>query len=193
MKIAPSHEVKHLAYLYTKAKQAVVNWLVENKPAFKTKTDLISILHHEWYDKLKEMGLTGRLAEDCYRDAGNVYTSWLENPNKNKSKPRVKKVSVILTPKASYRLDTDKIKLNILGHNTPILGYSRTLTLYKDYKIAEAKLVRRGEDWYLFVTFRKKEEEEKKKDGKTKEVVDKKNKAKKRRSLQANWYSSSRY
>ena len=74
MKVAPSHEVIHLAYLYTKAKQLVVNWLVETKPTFKTKTDLIKILHHEWYEKLKQIGLTRRLAEDCYRDAGNVYT-----------------------------------------------------------------------------------------------------------------------
>jgi len=31
MKVAPSHEVIHLAYLYTKAKQTVVNWLVGTK------------------------------------------------------------------------------------------------------------------------------------------------------------------
>jgi len=163
MKVAPSHEVKHLAYVYTRVKQLVVNWLVETKPAFKTKTDLINILHHEWYEKLKQMGLTGRLAEDCYRDAGNVYTSWLENPNKNKSKPRVKKVSVILTPEASYRLDVNKMKLKILGYDTTILGYSSTLSLYKNWKIAEAKMVKRGKDWYLFITFRKKEGKKKKK------------------------------
>jgi len=163
MKVAPSHEVKHLSYVYARAKQLVVNWLVETKPAFKTKTDLINILHHEWYEKLRQMGLTGRLAEDCYRDAGNVYTSWLENPNKNKSKPRMKKVSVILTPKASYRLDVDNMGLKVLGYDTPILGYSRTLSLYKDWKTAEAKLVKRGKDWYLFITFRKKEEKKRKK------------------------------
>jgi len=164
MKVAPSHEVIHLAYLYTKAKQTVVNWLVETKPSFKNKTDLINILHHEWYEKLKQMGLTSRLAEDCYRDAGNVYLSWLENPNERKSKPRVKNVSVILTPKASYNLDLTKMRLSILGYETPILGYSRTLSLYKDLKIAEAKLVKRGKSWFLFITFRKKEKEKKKKD-----------------------------
>ena len=40
MKVAPSHEVKHLAYVYTRAKQLVVNWLVETKPVFKTKLRL---------------------------------------------------------------------------------------------------------------------------------------------------------
>jgi len=164
MKIAPSHEVKHLAYLYTKAKQTVVNWLVENKPAFKTKTDLINILHHAWYEKLKEIGLTGRLAEDCYRDAANVYTSWLENPRKNKSKPRIKSVSVILTPKASYNLNLKRMRLSVMGYKTLILGYSKTLSLYKDLKIAEAKLVKRGKDWYLYVTFSKKEEKGKAKE-----------------------------
>jgi len=186
MKVAPSYEVKHLAYLYTKAKQTVVNWLVENKPTFKNKTDLINVLHHEWYDKLKQMGLTGRLAEDCYRDAGNVYLSWLENPNKNKSKPRIKSVSVILTPKASYDLDLTKMRLRILGYETLILGYSRTLTQYKDLKIAEAKLVKRGKDWYLFITFRKGEEKKKGKAKKKKEEGlttegEKKNKEEKKR------------
>jgi len=180
MKVAPNHEVKHLAYVYIRAKQLVVNWLIETKPVFKTKTDLINILHHEWYEKLKEMGLTGRLAEDCYRDAGNVYTSWLENPNKNKSKPRIKKVSVILTPKASYKLDFEKIKLSILGYETAILGYSRTLTLYKAWKNTEAKLVKRGKSWFLHITFEKKEEKKRKK-AKTKGVksVDEKEKKKK--------------
>jgi len=161
MKVAPSHEVIRLAYLYTKAKQTVVNWLVGTKPAFKSKTDLINILHHEWYEKLKQMGLPSRLALDCYRDAGNVYLSWLENPRKNKSKPRIKSISVILTPKASYNLGLTKMRLSILGYETLILGYSRTLTQYKDWKIAEAKLVKRGKDWYLHVTFRKKEERKK--------------------------------
>jgi len=163
MKVAPSHEVIHLAYLYTKAKQLIVNWLVGTRPSFKNEKELQSILHHEWYERLKQMGLKSRLALDCYRDAGNVYLSWLGNSNKNKSKPRVKSVSVILTPKASYNLDLTKMRLSILGHKTPILGYSRTLSLYKDWKIAEAKLVKRGKDWYLHVTFRKKEKEKKKK------------------------------
>jgi len=183
MKVAPSHEVKHLAYVYTRAKQLVANWIVETKPVFKNKTDLINILHHEWYEKLKEMGLTGRLAEDCYRDTANVYTSWLENPNKNKSKPRIKKVSVILTPKASYKLDLEKMKLSILGYETPILGYSRTLIQYKDYEIAEAKLVKRGKSWYLFITFKKEEEKKKRKRRKTKgeKLVNKKEKKDKRK------------
>jgi len=179
MKVAPSYEVKHLAYVYTKAKQTVVNWLVKNKPTFKNKTDLINILHHEWYEKLKEMGLTGRLAEDCYRDAGNVYTSWLENPSKNKSKPRIKSVSVILTPKLSYNMNLTKMRPRVLGYETPILGYSRTLLLYKDWKIAEAKLVKRGKDWYLFITFKK--GKAKKKEGLTSEGENKEKKREKKR------------
>jgi len=161
MKVAPSHEVIHYAYLYTRAKQLIVNWLVENKPAFKSKTDLINILHHEWYEKLKQMGFPSRLAEDCYRDAGNVYLSWLENLNENKSKPRIKSVSVILTPKLSYNLNLKRMRLSILGYETQILGYSRTLIQYKDWKIAEAKLVRRWKSWYFHTTFRKKEEKKK--------------------------------
>jgi len=167
MKIAPSHEVKHLAYLYTRAKQLIVNWLVENKPSFKTQKELLTIIHHEWYEKLKQMGLKSRLAEDCYRDAGNVYLSWLENPRKNKSKPRIKSISVILTPKLSYNFNLKKMRLSVMSYKTPILGYSNTLSLYKELKIAEAKLVKRGKDWYLHITFSKREEKgkAKKKEG----------------------------
>jgi len=132
MKIAPSHEVKHLAYLYTRAKQLIVNWLVENKPSFKSEKELLTIIHHKWYEKLKEMGLKSRLAEDCYRDSENVYLSWLENPRKNKSKPRIKSVSVILTPKASYNLNLKKMRISVMGYKTPILGYSSTLSLYRE-------------------------------------------------------------
>jgi len=120
MKVAPSHEVKHLAYLYTRAKQRVLDWLVETKPTFKDKDELLTIIHHEWYEKLKQMGLKSRLTEDCQRDAENVYLSWLENPNKNKSKPRIKSVSVILTPKASYNLNLKKMRLSVMGYKTPL-------------------------------------------------------------------------
>jgi len=160
MKVVPGHEAKHLAYLYTKAKQLVVNWLIETKPSFKNENDLRNILHHEWYEKLKKMGLKSRLAEDCYRDAENVYMSWLGNPNKNKSKPKIKSVSVILTPELSYNLNLQKMRLSVMGYKTPILGYSRTLSLYKNWKIAEARLIKRGKDWYLHVTFERIEEEE---------------------------------
>ena len=51
--------------------------------------------------------------------------------------------------------------LSILGYETSILGYSRTLTQYKDWKIAKAKLVKRGKSWYLFITFRKGKEKKK--------------------------------
>jgi len=76
------------------------------------------------------------------------------------------------------------MKLRVLGYDTAILGYSRTLSLYKDWKTAEAKLVKRGKSWYLFVTFRKKEEEKEKekakKEGLTTEDANK-NKEKKRK------------
>ena len=142
MKVAPSHEVKHNAYLYMKAKQFVLDWLVETKPVFKNKEDLEGIVHREWYEKLKKMGLKSRLVEDCYRDAANIYLSWLGNPNEKKSKPRVKSVSVILTPKGSYNLNLKKMKLRIMGEKIQILGYSRTMALYnnENWKMAEARV-----------------------------------------------------
>jgi len=47
MKVVPSHEVKYLAYLYTRAKQLVVNWLVKTKLSFRNDKELIAIIHHE--------------------------------------------------------------------------------------------------------------------------------------------------
>lgn len=58
MKITPSHEFIHYAYVYTRAKQFVVNWLVENKPCFKNEKELLSIIRHEWYEKPKGIGFT---------------------------------------------------------------------------------------------------------------------------------------
>ena len=97
------------------------------------------------------MGLNARLAKDCERDVGNLYASWLKDPNRNKSKLKIKKVSVILTPKITYKLNLDKMKLSILGYDTTILGYSRMLSLYKGWKIAEAKLVKRGKECFLYI------------------------------------------
>ena len=94
MRVAPSHEVKHLAYLYTRAKQLIVNWLVETKPTFKDGNELLTIIHHEWS----------------------------ENPRKNKSKPRIKSISAVLTPKASYNMNLKRMRLTILGYETQILG-----------------------------------------------------------------------
>jgi len=91
--------------------------------------------------KAKTSGLLSRLAEDCYRDAVNVYKSWLENTdNRNKTKPKARIMSVILTPKLSYSLTLQKMRLSILGYETPILGYSRTLSLYKDWKMLKPSL-----------------------------------------------------
>ena len=75
-----------------------------------------------------------------------MYLLWLENPYENKTNPKVKKISVISASKASYRLDVNKMKLKILGYETTVLRYSSTLTQCKDYKIAEAKLVKRGKE-----------------------------------------------
>jgi len=55
VKISPSHEVIHLACLYTTAKQFVVNQFVENNPQYKNDKELLNIVRHEWCEKLKEM------------------------------------------------------------------------------------------------------------------------------------------
>ena len=47
MKVTPSHEVIRYAYVYTRAKQLIANWLVENKSAFKNERELLNIIHHE--------------------------------------------------------------------------------------------------------------------------------------------------
>jgi putative transposase len=55
--------------------------------------------------------------------------------------PKIKRFSVWLTPKKSYRLDLEKMKVNIASvGDLSIIGYPRNYTLYKDWEIREARL-----------------------------------------------------
>lgn len=155
LKVAPSHEVKHLAYLYTKAKRTLVKWLIKQKPAYKNDRELIEILHNNWYTKLKQLGLPLALIFDCYRDAKNVYKSWLSLTRKKREYPRLKRVSVIFTPNVTYSFDREKIKLTMLGREIRVLGYGGNLRQYKDWEIAEARLLKKENGWYLHVTLQK--------------------------------------
>ncbi|AWR96509.1 IS200/IS605 family element transposase accessory protein TnpB [Acidianus sulfidivorans JP7] len=117
------------------------------------------MFHQALYKTLREkFELKARLAEDCYRDAISTYKGWLKNPKRGRF-PVLKNKSVWLTPKLSYNFNIEKMRLTILGKEVEILGYPRTLETYKDWEIAEARLTKRGEDYYLNVTMKKELEE----------------------------------
>ncbi|WP_338598350.1 RNA-guided endonuclease TnpB family protein [Sulfolobus tengchongensis] len=154
MKIS-SPALEPLAEKYMRAKRFVLQWLYEHK------TTSLKEVHKALYEVLREkFGLKSKLAQDCYRDAIATYKSWLENPKKGRF-PILRNISLWLTPKASYTVDFNTMTAKILGEEVKIIGYPHNLTQYKDFKVKEARLVKRGDYWYLNVTMKKKVQVEK--------------------------------
>ncbi len=55
--------------------------------------------------------------------------------------PKIKRISVWLTHSLSYRLDLEKMKVNVVSvGNLSIIGYPRNYASYKDWEIREARL-----------------------------------------------------
>lgn len=78
---------------------------------YKLKKNLISTVHKAMYNILKErFGLHPKLAIDCYRDAISIYKSWLSNPKRGRY-PIIKQYSIWLTPKLSYRINLEEMKV----------------------------------------------------------------------------------
>ena len=148
-KVEPSREAKHLAFVYTRFKRKIVKWLAEKKPALDDR-ELLDFIHKAWYKELERAGIPLALAFDLYRDCKNVYKAWLGQKRKKKPFPVVRKVSVILTPRATYELGKDEAK--ILGRKTKILGATN---LSPEGKPAEARLRLAEGGWYLHVTYEK--------------------------------------
>ncbi|TRM88294.1 hypothetical protein DJ521_02165 [Sulfolobus sp. E3] len=97
----------------------------------KLKKNLIKEVHKAAYEILKEkFNLHPKLAQGYYRDAIVIYKGWLKNP-KEVRYPRIRKVSVRLTPYISYKLDFERMVVwtRVIGE-LPILGYPRNLSLY---------------------------------------------------------------
>ncbi|WP_338602280.1 RNA-guided endonuclease TnpB family protein [Sulfolobus tengchongensis] len=150
-----SSALEPLAEKYMRAKRFVLQWLYEYK------TTSLKEVHKALYEVLREkFGLKSKLAQDCYRDAVAVYKSWLKNPKKGRF-PILRNVSLWLTPKASYTVDFNTMTAKILGEEVKIIGYPHNLSQYKDFKVREARLVKRGDDWYLNITMKKKVQVEK--------------------------------
>ncbi|WP_338602325.1 RNA-guided endonuclease TnpB family protein [Sulfolobus tengchongensis] len=150
-----SSALEPLAMKYMQAKRFVLQWLYEHK------TTSLKEVHNALYEVLREkFGLKSKLAQDCYRDAVAVYKSWLKNPKKGRF-PVLRNISLWLTPKLSYTVDFNTMTAKILGEEVKIVGYPHNLSQYKDYQLKEARLVKRGDDWYLNVTMKKAIEVEK--------------------------------
>ncbi|WP_338603164.1 RNA-guided endonuclease TnpB family protein [Sulfolobus tengchongensis] len=155
MKISSS-ALEPIAEKYMQAKRFVLQWLYEHK------TTSLKEVHNALYELLREkFGLKSKLAQDCYRDAIATYKSWSENPKKKGRFPILRNVSLWLTPKLSYTIDFNTMTAKILGEEVKIIGYPHNLDQYKDYQVKEARLVKRGDDWYLNVTMKKKVQVEK--------------------------------
>jgi IS605 OrfB family transposase len=151
-RISPSAGLLSLVSSYGKALDFVMNWLKKNKP----KTKIVKQVHDAVYRQLREkFNLPSKVAQDCYRDAIATYKSWLRNPNRGNF-PKVKRISVWLTPKLSYRLDLERMKVNITSvGELSIAGYPRNYLTYKNWEIKEARLKVVDGKAFLKVTFLK--------------------------------------
>ncbi|MQL56650.1 transposase, partial [Acidianus ambivalens] len=99
-----------------------------------------------------------KVAEDCYRDALSIYKGWYNNPRRGRF-PRVYKLTVWLTPKASYDVDFERMTVRITSvGELQILGYPRNLKDYMGWRMREARLVIRDDKALLKVVFDKEEE-----------------------------------
>ena len=141
-KVAPSHEFVHLAYLYTRFKKKIVKWLAEKKPSGDDR-EIIEIIHRNWFNKVRQLPLS--LVFDLYKDALNVYKSFSNLPRKKREYPRVKRVSVLLS-----FVEIKGGKAKILKEEIPLFGKVR-----EDLQIANARLVKREDGWFLHVTYLK--------------------------------------
>ncbi|AHC52100.1 transposase [Sulfolobus acidocaldarius SUSAZ] len=150
--VSPSAGLLSLVSQYGKALNFVMDWLKKNKPA----KDIVKQVHHAVYRQLREkFNLPSKVAQDCYRNAVTIYNGWRKNP-KQGNFPKIKRFSVWVTPKLSYRLDLEKMKVNITSvGELSIIGYPRNYTLYKDWEIREARLKIVNDKVFLKVTFLK--------------------------------------
>jgi putative transposase len=154
MNIAISESLLAFSKNYLEALRYVLYWLKE-KRIDPNKRNILSIVHKELYEELKEFNLPSKIAENCYRNALSIYKGWYNNPNKGRF-PRIFKPTVWLTPKLSYTIDFKKmfVKISKIGE-LKILGYPRNYKEYLSWKMKESRLVIRNGKAFLKITFEK--------------------------------------
>jgi IS605 OrfB family transposase len=155
MNIAISESLLAFSKNYLEALRYVLYWLKE-KRINPNKSNILSIVHKELYEELKEeFNLPSKVAQNCYRNALSIYKGWYNNPKKGRF-PRVYKPTVWLTPKLSYTIDFEKmlVKISKIGE-FKILGYPRNYKEYLSWKMKESRLVFNNGKAFLKITFEK--------------------------------------
>jgi IS605 OrfB family transposase len=155
MNIAISESLLAFSKNYLEALRYVLYWLKE-KRINPNKSNILSIVHKELYEELKEeFNLPSKVAQNCYRNALSIYKGWYNNPNKGRF-PRIFKPTVWLTPKLSYTIDFEKmlVKISKIGE-FKILGYPRNYKEYSSWKRKESRLVFNNGKAFLKITFEK--------------------------------------
>ncbi len=149
-KIEPNTELLSLISRYQKALEFTLDWLKKNKPV----KAILKQVHDALYHELKErFYLPARIAIDCYRDAIAIYKSWLKSPNRGDF-PKIKKISLWLTPDLSYKIDLENMNVSIVSiGELKIIGYPKNYMEYKNWEIKEARLVVRDDKVFLKVVF----------------------------------------
>jgi IS605 OrfB family transposase len=155
MNIAISESLLAFSKNYLEALRYVLYWLKE-KRINPNKSNILSIVHKELYEELKEeFNLPSKVAQNCYRNALSIYKGWYNNPKKGRF-PKIFKPTVWLTPKLSYTIDYEKmlVKISKIGE-FKILGYPRNYKEYLSWKMKESRLVFNNGKAFLKITFEK--------------------------------------
>jgi putative transposase len=155
MNIAIKDPLLTFAKTYLNGLRHVLYWLKE-KRIDPNKRNILSIVHKELYEELKEeFNLPSKVAQNCYRNALSIYKGWYNNPNKGRF-PRVYKPTIWLTPKLSYNVNFNEmfVRISKIGE-FKILGYPKNYKEYLSWKMKEARLVFNNGKAFLKITFEK--------------------------------------
>jgi hypothetical protein len=72
MNIALTNTLLTFAKNYLEGIRHVLYWLKERK-IDPNKSNILSIVHEELYEKLKGLNLPSKVSENCYRNAISIY------------------------------------------------------------------------------------------------------------------------
>ncbi|MBP1448465.1 MAG: hypothetical protein JZD41_00375 [Thermoproteus sp.] len=158
LKVSPEGDIN-----FSKWKTAVnlvLKWLLKNKDKWnKSKkgeyTISLNAVHQTWYKELREkFNFTSYQAIACIRQALAIAKSYMNNLNKGRE-PRLRKNVIWLKIDDIKDVNKEYVETSSYG-KLVVEGYPATLDEVAGWKRGEARLVKRGEEYYLHIPFEKK-------------------------------------
>jgi IS605 OrfB family transposase len=144
VRVSPEPVVIKLLHRYRDALNYAIKKIIDNN--LKTLKQAHNFLYR---DLVEIFNLPSRIALDCYKDALANANAWRNNPKRGR-RPIVKKLSMLLHPKLSYRIKDGHVEI-IGGIRLKIIGWDRR---YDDYENREARLVYKRDKLFLWISKR---------------------------------------